>query len=171
MRDGRHRSSSIPADVKSGPYALHVTCGENDETATREDYIAFFVRPPRDRRQRRKTKVLAAGADRVIHRLCQSWRAHHRARRRASDETAPAHSAIPISISMIIPSSAARSMIPMPTDRASAIRPDCVPCSISRPQYHSWLGGHGSALYQYNADTHLYRLARSQGCRLRRHHR
>ncbi|HEY4161646.1 MAG TPA: N,N-dimethylformamidase beta subunit family domain-containing protein, partial [Dongiaceae bacterium] len=24
------------------------------------------------------------------------------------------------------------------------------------PAYHSWLGGHGSALYQYNADTHLF---------------
>jgi N,N-dimethylformamidase len=23
-------------------------------------------------------------------------------------------------------------------------------------RYHSWLGGHGSALYQYNADTHLF---------------
>jgi N,N-dimethylformamidase len=23
-------------------------------------------------------------------------------------------------------------------------------------QYHSWLGGHGSAVYQYNADTHLF---------------
>jgi len=24
------------------------------------------------------------------------------------------------------------------------------------PRYHSWLGGHGSAVYQYNADTHLF---------------
>ena len=24
------------------------------------------------------------------------------------------------------------------------------------PRYHSWLGGHGSAVYQYNAETHLF---------------
>ena len=56
---------AIPDDVKSGPYALHVTCGENDREATRENYIAFFVRPPRDRRQRgtgRRSSLLAPTA-------------------------------------------------------------------------------------------------------------
>jgi N,N-dimethylformamidase len=31
------------------------------------------------------------------------------------------------------------------------------------PRYHSWLGGHGSALYQYNADTHLFDWLDHQG--------
>jgi N,N-dimethylformamidase len=31
------------------------------------------------------------------------------------------------------------------------------------PQYHSWLGGHGSGLWQYNADTHLFDWLDHQG--------
>ena len=30
-------------------------------------------------------------------------------------------------------------------------------------QYHSWLGGHGSALWQYNADTHLLAWLEAKG--------
>ena len=37
----------IPEDMPSGPYALHVSCGESGPEATRESYNAFFVRPPR----------------------------------------------------------------------------------------------------------------------------
>ncbi|MCE3250643.1 MAG: N,N-dimethylformamidase, partial [Geminicoccaceae bacterium] len=33
-------------DLKSGAYAAHVWCGESDD-GTLEDYITFFVRPPR----------------------------------------------------------------------------------------------------------------------------
>ena len=39
--------STIPADLKSGPYALHVKCGESDARRRAKNYIAFFVRPPR----------------------------------------------------------------------------------------------------------------------------
>ena len=35
-------------------------------------------------------------------------------------------------------------------------QPLCGPMLNFAPPYHSWLGGHGSALYQYNADTHLF---------------
>src|SRR5882672_3383962 len=49
----------LPTDIRSGPYALHVSCGDNDENTTREDYLAFFVRPPRDARQRRARPKLA----------------------------------------------------------------------------------------------------------------
>lgn len=45
-------SVTLPEDIKSGPYALHVSCGTSDESATREDYLAFFVRPPRHQRDR-----------------------------------------------------------------------------------------------------------------------
>ena len=31
------------------------------------------------------------------------------------------------------------------------------------PRYHSWLGGHGSGLWQYNADTHLFDWLDHQG--------
>src|SRR5262249_29671109 len=39
----------VPEGLPSGPYALHVSCGDSDATATREDYLPFFVRPPRRR--------------------------------------------------------------------------------------------------------------------------
>ena len=70
---------TIPEDLSSGPYALHVSCGESDETATREDYLAFFVRPPRGARPAQEPPAgPLAGADLLLHGLCQSCRAHHR---------------------------------------------------------------------------------------------
>jgi N,N-dimethylformamidase len=51
-------SVKIPADLKSGPYALHVKSGPSDETATREDYIPFFV-VPRQGARRKKIAFLA----------------------------------------------------------------------------------------------------------------
>ena len=48
----------IPAALKSGPYALHVRSGASDETATREDYIPFFVTPGK-KAKRKKIAFLA----------------------------------------------------------------------------------------------------------------
>ena len=39
---------------------------------------------------------------------------------------------------------------------ASPIQSRLRPVLNFKAQYHSWLGGHGSAVYQYNADTHLF---------------
>ena len=48
----------IPADLPSGPYALHIRSGDSDETATREDYIPFFVTPAKSAK-RNKIAFLA----------------------------------------------------------------------------------------------------------------
>ena len=89
---------TIPEDLQSGPYALHVSCGESDATATREDYLAFFVRPPRspDRRQE-PPAGRSPGADLLLPRLCQSRRAHHRARPPSCRWAGCCPSAMPIS--------------------------------------------------------------------------
>jgi len=50
---------TIPDDMPSGPYALHVSCGESGPGATRESYIAFFVRPPRLNKARGKRPDMA----------------------------------------------------------------------------------------------------------------
>jgi len=48
----------IPADLPSGPYALHIRSGDSDESATREDYIPFFVTPAKSAK-RNKIAFLA----------------------------------------------------------------------------------------------------------------
>ena len=40
-----------------------------------------------------------------------------------------------------------------------------------RPKYSSWLGGRGSGLWQFNADTHLIDWLEHEGVELRRDHR
>ena len=116
-RAGRRRSPyAYRRDLASGPYALHVSCGASDETATREDYLAFFVRPPRGRKARKgRPGSCPSRADRLVHRLCQSRRAHHRARRRIADEPAPALRALgPLSLR---PSRARRIALRLPCRR------------------------------------------------------
>ncbi len=53
-------SVTLPKDLPSGPYALHVRCGESDVHATREDYISFFVTPPKDAARRGSDRSYAS---------------------------------------------------------------------------------------------------------------
>jgi N,N-dimethylformamidase len=62
---------------------------------------------------------------------------------------------MPISTCTITRNSAARSTTAISTAPACAIRAASGRSEFSS-RYHSWLGGHGSALWQYNADTHLF---------------
>ncbi len=155
---------TIPDDCRSGPYALHVRCGESDKTATREAYIAFFVRPPRDPGGARQPPArCVAGAD--LSYLAYANHAEHITARGASCRwDGCSLSAMPISTCMTIPSSAARSTTRHAdgsgVDYSSRLRPNP---QLLAAQYHSWLGGHGSALYQYNADTHLFDWLEQQG--------
>jgi N,N-dimethylformamidase len=143
----------IPADLPSGPYALHVSCGPSDESATREDYLPFFVRPPRTAKKRNTVAFLAPTcaymayanhaehitareAERTIGRLLQFGH---------SDLYLYVHPELGGSL---YDSHADGSGVCM----SSRLRP--VLNFSSR--YHSWLGGPGSGLWQYNADTHLF---------------
>lgn len=142
----------IPPDLKSGPYALHVISGESDETATREDYIPFFVTPRKGGRREKiaflaptcaymayanhAEHITAREAERTIGRLLQFGH---------SDLYMYGHPELGGSL---YDSHADGSGVCY----SSRLRP--VLNFSSR--YHSWLGGHGSALWQYNADTHLF---------------
>jgi N,N-dimethylformamidase len=151
---------AIPKDLKSGPYALHIKSGPSDENATREDYIPFFVRPPRKAKHRGKVAFLAPTcaymayanhaehitareAERVIGRLLQFGH---------SDLYMYGHPEL------------GGSLYDSHLDGSGV-------CYTSRlrpvlnfsSRYHSWLGGHGSGLWQYNADTHLFDWLDHQG--------
>jgi N,N-dimethylformamidase len=151
---------AIPKGLKSGPYALHIKSGPSDENATREDYLPFFVRPPRKSKHRSKIAFLAPTcaymayanhaehitareAERVIGRLLQFGH---------SDLYMYEHPELGGSL---YDSHADGSGICY----SSRLRP--VLNFSSR--YHSWLGGHGSGLWQYNADTHLFGWLDHQG--------
>lgn len=149
-------SLTIPGDLGSGPYALHVSCGASDETATREDYLAFFVRPqPRNaaRPERPKVAFLAPTASYMAY-------ANHGEHITARGAELQMNRLLPFGHSDLY-------LYDHPELGGSLY--DCHAdgsgvCYTSRlrpvlnfsPRYHSWLGGHGSALYQYNADTHLF---------------
>ncbi|SNB78018.1 N,N-dimethylformamidase [Arboricoccus pini] len=149
-------SWTLPKDAKSGAYALHLKCGETDAEAMRETYIPFFVRPPRaarDRVNRPKVAFLAPtasymayanhgehitvrGVERMMGRLLHFGH---------QDVYLYEHPEL------------CHSLYDKHADGSgvcysSRLRPN-INCA---PRYHSWLGGDGSSLYQYNADTHLF---------------
>ena len=147
---------TIPADLKSGAYALHVKSGESDRKATREEYIAFFVRPPRERKarvNRPKILVLASTASYIAY----ANHGEHITARGAERQMARLLQFGHTDLYMYDHPELGGSLYDCHADGSgvcysSRLRPNL---NFS-PQYHSWLGGHGSGLYQYNADTHLY---------------
>ena len=146
----------IPDDLKSGPYALHVSCGASDETATREDYLAFFVRPPRGpagRRNRPKVALLAPTAAYMAYANHGEHITARGAEMQMSRLLTFGHTDLylyehPELGGSLYDSHADGSGV----STSSRLRP----VLNFSARYHSWLGGHGSALYQYNADTHLF---------------
>jgi N,N-dimethylformamidase len=147
---------SVPEDAKSGAYALHLRSGETGPEAMRETYVPFFIRPPRAasaRKDRPKVAFLAPtcsymayanhgehitvrGVERLMGRLLHFGHQDvylydhpelcHSLYDKHADGSGVCYS--------------------------SRMRPN-INCA---PRYHSWLGGDGSSLYQYNADTHLF---------------
>jgi N,N-dimethylformamidase len=146
---------TIPDDLKSGPYALHVSCGASDETATRESYIAFFVRPPRGPARSKRPDVAFLAP--TCSYLAYANHAEHITARGAELTMGRLLQFGHIDLYMYDHPELGGSLYDRHLDGSgvaytSRLRPNlnCAPC------YHSWLGGHGSALYQYNADTHIF---------------
>jgi N,N-dimethylformamidase len=151
----------IPDDLKSGPYALHVSCGASDETATRESYIAFFVRPPRQGRGRRPAVAFLAP---TCSYLAYANHAEHITARGAEVGMGRLLQFGHIDLYMYDHPELGGSLYDRHLDGSgvaytSRLRPN-LNCA---PAYHSWLGGHGSALWQYNADTHIFDWLDHQG--------
>lgn len=154
---------AIPEDIRSGPYALHVRSGESDRDATREQYLPFFVRPPRSRQERaNRPKILVLASTASY--LAYANHGEHITARGAERQMGRLLTFGHTDLYMYDHPELGGSLYDAHADGSgvcysSRLRPNL---NFS-PQYHSWLGGHGSGLYQYNADTHLYDWLDHQG--------
>ena len=146
----------MPDDLRSGPYALHVSCGPSDATATREDYLAFFVRPPRVRAPgtpRPKVALLAPTAAYMAY----ANHGEHITTRGAELQMMRLLTFGHADLYMYDHPELGGSLYDCHADGSGVCYSSRLrPVLNFSARYHSWLGGHGSALYQYNADTHLF---------------
>jgi N,N-dimethylformamidase len=146
----------LPADISSGPYALHVSCGDSDESATREDYLAFFVRPPRAARARGKRPKVAFLAPTASYLAYANHGEHITARGAELQMNRLLHFGH-ADVYLYDHPELGGSLYDCHADGSGVCYSSRLrPVLNLSPRYHSWLGGHGSALYQYNADTHLF---------------
>ena len=142
----------IPADLRSGPYALHVKSGDNDETATREDYIPFFVTPGKGAK-REKIAFLAPTCAYMAYANHAEHITAREAERTVGRLLAFGHS----DLFMCDHPELGGSLYDCHLDGSGVCYSSRLrPVLNFSSRYHSWLGGHGSALWQYNADTHLF---------------
>lgn len=142
----------IPADLKSGPYALHVRSGKSDEMATREDYISFFV-VPRKGGRREKIAFLAP----TCAYMAYANHAEHITAREAERTVGRLLQFGHSDLYMYEHPELGGSLYDSHLDGSGVCYSSRLrPVLNFSSRYHSWLGGHGSALWQYNADTHLF---------------
>jgi N,N-dimethylformamidase len=150
---------TIPDDMPSGAYAAHVWCGDpssnGEGDGTEEDYITFFVRPPRGPRGksgRPKAAFLVPTASYLAyandHNHLDDRKSEMLMGRllvyQQGDLYLQEHRELGCSL---YDSHADGSGVCY----SSWLRP----VLNLRPKYASWLGAHGSGLWQFNADTHL----------------
>lgn len=156
-------SLQIPADLKSGPYALHVRSGETNTEATREDYISFFVVPPRDKARRGERPKVAFLAPTCAYIAYANHAEHITARGVEVLMNRMVHFGHS-DLYMYEHPELAGSLYDVHEDGSGvAYSSRLKPVLNFKAQYHSWLGGHGSAVYQYNADTHFFDWLEQQG--------
>lgn len=154
---------AIPDDLASGPYALHIRSGPSDENATREDYIPFFVRPPRDARKRGSRPKAAFLAPTCAY-MAYANHAEHITAREAERTIGRLLQFGHADLYMYDHPELGGSLYDSHADGSGvAISSRLRPVLNFSSRYHSWLGGHGSALWQYNADTHLFDWLDHQG--------
>ncbi len=154
---------TVPVDLPSGPYALHVSAGPSDETATREDYIAFFVRPPRARKPGETRPPLALLAPTAAY-MAYANHGEHITARGAELQMGRLLTFGHADLYLYAHPELGGSLYDTHADGSGVCYSSRLrPVLNFSPRYHSWLGGHGSALYQYNADTHLFDWLDHQG--------
>jgi len=152
----------LPPDLPSGPYALHVRAGDSDESATREDYISFFVTPPRGaaRGTRPRLAFLAPTCSYIAY-------ANHAEHITARGVEVLMNRMVHFGHSdlyMYDHPELGGSLYDTHADGSGvAYSSRLRPVLNFKAQYHSWLGGHGSAVYQYNADTHIFDWLEEKG--------
>ena len=147
-------SLTVPDGLRPGAYAAHVEVGDAED-GTEEDYITFFVRSPRRRNGgavRPKVAFLVPTA---------SYMAY------ANDHTPSDGEPTEMVIGRLLTFQPSDIYINEHRELGLALYDThsdgsgvCYssylrPILNMRPKYQSWLGGHGSGLWQFNADTHL----------------
>jgi N,N-dimethylformamidase len=151
-------SFTVPANAKSGVYAAHLMVEGPDGDAddgTGEDYIPFFVRPPRGlagRKGRPKLAFLVPTAGYMAY-------ANHQEHLHAG----PAEMVIgrllvfqPTDLFWHEHAEYGASLYDLHSDGSGVCYSSRLrPILNLRPKYSSWVGGSGSGLWQFNADTHL----------------
>jgi len=153
---------TIPHDMRSAAYAAHVWCGEAED-GTEEDYITFFVRPPRGRAGgvgRPKAAFLAPVASYLAyandHSHLDGERAEMLMGRLLVYQQADLHLQEHRELGL--------SLYDTHADGSGVCSSSWLrPILNLRPKYSSWLGAHGSGLWQFNADTHLLDWLEHQG--------
>jgi N,N-dimethylformamidase len=153
---------TIPQDMKSAAYAAHVWCGDAED-GTEEDYITFFVRPPRGlagRVGRPKAAFLAPVASYLAyandHNHLDGGRAEMLMGRLLVYQQADLHLQEHRELGL--------SLYDTHADGSGVCHSSWLrPILNLRPKYSSWLGAHGSGLWQFNADTHLLDWLEHQG--------
>ncbi|WP_172327896.1 N,N-dimethylformamidase beta subunit family domain-containing protein [Mangrovicoccus sp. HB161399] len=145
----------LPADLPSGPYALHVSCGPSDREATREDYLSFFVTPPKGAKRGERPRLLFL-APTCSYMAYANHGEHITARGVELQMNRMVHFGHS-DLYMYDHPELGGSLYDTHLDGSGvAYSSRLRPILNFTAQYHSWLGGHGSAVYQYNADTHLF---------------
>ena len=155
-------SLTVPDGLRPGAYAAHVTVGDAED-GTEEDYITFFVRSPRGRTGgglRPKVAFLVPTA---------SYMAY--ANDHQSVDGEPTEMVIgrlltyqPSDIYINEHRELGLSLYDTHSDGSGVCYSSYLrPILNLRPKYQSWLGGHGSGLWQFNADTHLIDWLENEG--------
>lgn len=146
---------TLPDDLPSGPYAMHVSCGASDVEATREHYISFFVVPPAGalRGSRPRLAFLAPTCSYIAY----ANHAEHITERGVEMLMNRMVHFGHADLYLYDHPEIGGSVYDKHADGSGvAFSSRLRPVLNFSARYHSWLGGHGSALYQYNADTHLF---------------
>lgn len=157
-------SLTIPDNLKSGAYAVHVSCGENTESETRNYYIPFFVRPPR------RPRSVAGGRDKLaflaptVSYMAYANHGEHITAREAERCIGRLLEFGHADFYLYDHPEIGGSVYDAHADGSGVVYSSRLrPVLNFTSQYHSWLGGHGSALWQYNADTHLFAWLEANG--------
>jgi N,N-dimethylformamidase len=147
-------SWTAPQDLKSGAYAIQLRAGESGPYATREDLLPVFVRPPRGAKPGSRPPVAFLAPT-----------ASYMAYANESQALTGAESEIGIGRLIVLGHGDmflhahpefGGSLYDKHADGSGVCTSSRLrPIINMRPRYHSWIGAHGSGLWQYNADTHL----------------
>ena len=145
---------TVPDDLRSGAYAAHIWSGDAED-GTEEDYIPFFVRPPRGAKGKKGRPKLAFLAPTAAYMAYANDHNHIEAE---AAEMVMGRVLVyqPGDVFLYDHPELAKSLYDSHNDGSGvAYSSRLRPILNMRPKYSSWIGSTGSGLWQFNADTHI----------------